>query len=74
MHSVEIDRHLYWANFEIKQIDVKKDYTIKSVTIDDGCEILKKSPIKNKRQVIRNQVNSKIGLHILNSLKKNYEK
>lgn len=65
--SAEIDRHLYWSNFEIKKFEVTKEYIIKFVTIDTLKDFdLSKFKIKNKRQVIRNQVNYDIGLHILN--------
>ncbi len=65
--SVEIDRHLYWSNFNISKIDIEKKYTIDSVTIETLKDFdLKKYPkIKNKRQVIRNQVDYEIGKHIL---------
>ena len=42
---------------------LKKQYTISNVT----CGSLKDFNIKNKRQVIRNQVNYEIGKHILDS-------
>ena len=67
--TVEIDRHLYWANFEIPKITVKKMYIHNDVTIGSLKDFdLKKYPkIKNKRQVIRNQVNYELGGHILRS-------
>ena len=66
--SAEIDRHLYWSNFKIHQIDIEKEYIIKFVTIDTlkDFDISTYKGIKNKRQVIRNQVNYKVGEHILN--------
>ena len=65
--TVEIDRHLYWSNFNISKIEVQKKYTIDKVTIGTLKDFdLKKFPkIKNKRQVIRNQVDYEIGKHIL---------
>lgn len=63
--TVEIDRHLYWSNFEIQPITIDKDYIIKYVTIKDSPVDLSESGISNKRQVIRNQVNKDVGLHIL---------
>lgn len=61
-----IDRHFYWSNFSIKPLDIKKEYIIKHVTIDTLKDFdITKFKIKNKRQVIRNQVNYEIGLHIL---------
>ncbi|MCX6076046.1 MAG: DNA cytosine methyltransferase [Campylobacterales bacterium] len=65
--NATIDRHHYWSNFDIKEIEVKKEYIIKFVKIstltDFDISIYK--GIKNKRQVIRNQVNYNIGKHIL---------
>ena len=61
--SIIIDRHLYWSNFNIDYIKIKKDYIIKYVTIKDApCDM---GDIKDKRQAIRNQVNPLIGKHIL---------
>ena len=64
-----IQRHLFWSNFEIKDIDITKD-NIRKVQIP---ELQKKHgfdlthyKIKNKRQVLRNCVNSELGLHIFN--------
>ena len=60
-----IDRHLYWSNFNILDFEVKKDYIIKHVTKKDAPFDLDSFGIKDQRQVIRNQVNSKVGKHIL---------
>lgn len=65
--SAIIDRHLYWSNFEIKEIKIDKEYIIKFVKIDTLKDFdLSTYKIANKRQVIRNQVNYKVGEHILN--------
>jgi len=61
----ELDRHLYWSNFTIGDIETTKDYIIKFVTIKDSPIDLSIYKIANKRQVIRNQVNKNVGLHIL---------
>jgi DNA (cytosine-5)-methyltransferase 1 len=76
--SVTIDRHLYWANFEIKDIKAEKMYNLSGATIDNlkDFNLSNYKKIKNKRQVIRNQVNYEIGRHILESamnIKKNYQ-
>jgi len=62
----KIDRHLYWSNFDIPSIDVEKKHIIKFVTIDTlkDFDISKYSGIKNKRQVIRNQVDYQVGAYI----------
>lgn len=63
--TVEIDRHLYWSNFNISKINIEKEYIIKNVKIDTLQDFdLSKYKIANKRQVIRNQVNYKVGKHI----------
>lgn len=66
--AAEIDRHMYWSNFKIHKIDIEKEYIIKFVKIDTlkDFDIAKYNGIKDKRQVIRNQVNYKVGEHILN--------
>ncbi len=67
--TVVIDRHFYWANFEIKQISVKKMYRHNDVIVSSlkDFDLRKYTNIKNKRQVIRNQVHYEIGKHILMS-------
>ena len=65
--TVDIDRHLYWSNFDIEPIKIDKKYIINNVTIKDApCDM---TGIKDKRQVIRNQVDSRIGKHILNTVR-----
>ena len=65
--TAEIDRHLYWSNFNITKIYVEKMYIQKYVTCASlkDFDLKKYKDIKNKRQVIRNQVNYDIGKHIL---------
>jgi len=65
--SIEIDRHYYWSNFNISKIDIIKKYTINEVVISDlkDFDLQKHKNIKNKRQVIRNQVDYEVGKHIL---------
>jgi len=65
--TVEIDRHLYWSNFNISKIDIEKKYTIGAVRIDTlkDFDLKQYKGITNKRQVIRNQVDYDIGKHIL---------
>ena len=62
--TVELDRHLYWSNFDISPIETQKDYVIKFVTKKDAPINLDGYRIKDQRQVIRNQVNADIGKHI----------
>ena len=61
-----IDRHFYWTNFFISDIEVKKNTIIERTVLSDLKDFdLSKYKIKNKQQVIRNQVNYKVGKHIL---------
>jgi DNA (cytosine-5)-methyltransferase 1 len=65
----ELQRHLFWSNFEIKDMTFAKD-NIRTAQIPDlqlkhgfdlsGCRI------PNKRQVLRNCVLPELGQHILN--------
>lgn len=67
--TVVIDRHLYWSNFPIREVAVEKEYIIKYVTCKNAPKELRDSKVKDKRQVIRNQVNPIIGKHILEELR-----
>ncbi len=64
--SAEIDRHLYWSNFNITEIETTKERIHDKTTIGDFNKLgLKDTGIKNKIQVVRNQVNYETGKHIL---------
>ncbi len=63
-----IQRHMFWSNFSIGPKEIPKD-NIRSAQIKDlqkkyGFD-LSSYKIKNKRQVLRNCVNPKLGKHIL---------
>lgn len=65
--SIEIDRHLFWSNFNLDKLQVKKEKPIAFQTGTNGRYgfNLKGIPIKHdKRQILRNLVNPEIGLHI----------
>ena len=67
-NPVQIDRHLYWSNFAIPQVE-KKIENLREVQIPQLQEIhqvdLSKYRLKNKRQILRNCVYHETGLHIL---------
>jgi len=75
----EIGRHYFWANFHIRHIKV--DYQIGTMNRQASKEKqipeylalheLKDFNVPNKRQILRNCVLPKIGLHILNESKIN---
>jgi len=63
-----IQRHMFWSNLEIPDITIDKD-NIRAAQIPDlekkyGFD-LSKYKLNNKRQVLRNCVEPKLGLHIL---------
>jgi len=65
--SVQLGRHLVWANFTIPQVDfAASDIRSKNKISDykDG-EAVAGSRIKNKRQVLRNMVDPEMGAHII---------
>lgn len=69
--TTELQRHLFWANFAIPNAEFKTD-KIRTAQIPDlqkqhGFD-LSGYKISNKRQVLRNCVFPKVGLHILNSI------
>ncbi len=67
--SVEIDRHLFWCNFKVGKLKVQKEKPIAFQTGTNGRYgfNLKGIPIKHdKRQILRNLVNPKLGAHIFN--------
>ena len=73
IESQQIQRHLFWANFNIENIEIEKD-KIRTAQIPDlqkkyGYD-LSKYKLSNKRQVLRNCVEPELGLHILNCSQK----
>ena len=66
--TVEIDRHLFWSNFNIPKIEVEKEKAIAHQTGTNGRYgfNLKGVSIKHdKRQILRNLVNPEVGEYIL---------
>ena len=65
-----IQRHLFWSNFNIKEVNIKQD-KLREAQIPDLQDKydfnLSKYKLKNKRQVLRNCVLPELGLHILKS-------
>ena len=67
-----IQRHLFWANFGIADVEIKKDH-IRTAQIPDlqkqiGMN-LESYNLENKRQILRNCVEPELGLHIINQAK-----
>jgi len=64
----KIQRHLFWANFKIKEIQIKKDNLRKAQIKDLQKKYgfnLNRIKLKNKRQILRNCVDPILGKHIL---------
>ena len=69
----ELQRHLFWSNFEIRQKDFEKD-NIRKAQISDLEKMygfdLKKYKLSNKRQILRNCVKPELGLYIFEEMYK----
>ncbi len=63
-----IDRHFYWSNFFIWSRNIEKKVIIEHAKISDlkDFDLSIYKNIKNKTQVIRNQLDYDVGKHILN--------
>jgi len=74
--SAILQRHYFWANFEIPIKEFKTDKIrtaqIKDLEKQHGYD-LSKYKISNKRQTLRNCVLPEVGLHILESAIKNIQ-
>jgi len=66
-----LQRHYFWANFDIKQIEIEQD-KIRTAQIPDLQKLhkidLSDIKIKDKRQLLRNCVHYKLWEHIINEL------
>jgi len=69
--TIELQRHLFWSNFPIKQKEFNKD-KIRTAQIPDLQKLhgfdLSEYKLKNKRQILRNCVLPELGKHILEEL------
>lgn len=71
--KVEIARHYFWSNVDIKPMDYKRDVAF-HVEKDNADKLAKTYNIylpegtKNVRKLLRNAVIPEVGLHILNEL------
>lgn len=66
--TVELDRHLFWANFNIPKVAVEKEKAIAFQTGTNGRYGFNLKGVNlgyDKRKCLRNLVNPKIGLYIL---------
>ena len=65
--SFEMQRHLFWSNFDVppRKFDKSNIRRKNKISDFDGYEIVAASKIPNKRQALRNCVDSDLGIHIL---------
>jgi len=63
--NYELDRHLFWCNFTIEPIKIEKDKKIEFAKSNLKNFDLSKYKGVNKQQLVRNEVNYKLGKHIL---------
>ena len=70
--TVVLQRHYFWSNFEITDVEFKKD-KIRIAQIPQLQELhgfdLSGYKLKNKRQILRNCVLPELGKHILDQVK-----
>jgi len=73
--TIFLDRHYFWSNFEIRKKEFKKPKVrhnkVTGKTNRYGITLLGIKLKHRKDQIIRNCVNPKLGLHILNEALKN---
>ena len=72
IHGKLIQRHLFWSNFGIENINIKNDdiRTAQIPQLQKQLNInLDKYKLPNKRQILRNCVEPKLGLHVFNQAK-----
>lgn len=74
--SAKIGRHLFWSNFHISKIELKKEKTLAEQNVKSGrygfCIKYKKINYR-KNKILRNLINPKLGLHIFNRAAGIYE-
>lgn len=67
-------RHLFWSNFELEQAEFATKHIRSKNKIADYNDLgfdISATKIKNKRQALRNCVDSELGLHVLKCVAKN---
>ena len=67
LSAQKIQRHLFWTNFFIRPLYIKKEVKHENISGSDSVYgfNLKGYKIKEKQKILRNLVNPKLGRHIL---------
>ncbi len=76
LSAIEIQRHLFWANFQIRNRGFLADNIDKGKIKEYQDRVgfnLSKYSVENKKTVLRNCVYPPLGLHILNESKSNVQ-
>ncbi len=66
--SVVLSRHLFWANFKIRQAEFGAKHIRTKNKISDFEIDISNTNISNKRQVLRNCVDSDLGLYVFEEM------
>lgn len=66
--TAKIGRHFFWSNFDIPQMELEPSDIRSKNKVSDFDIDLSNTKISNKRQVLRNCVDPKLGLHILENV------
>lgn len=68
--TFKLQRHLFWSSDIVEERDFKtsKIRSKNKISDFDGHEVVSRSKIKNKRQVLRNCILPEVGEYIFNSL------
>lgn len=75
--TARIERHLFWSNFEISQIQMPKnsvhDGSIRSWQEEFGIDISGYKFSERKDKILRNCVHPDLGAHVFNEMIKSFE-
>ncbi len=72
--TIKLERHLFWSNFDIGQIEIPKnsvhDGSIKGWQEEFGIDITSYKFSERKDKILRNCVHPDLGLHVYNEMRK----
>jgi DNA (cytosine-5)-methyltransferase 1 len=71
--SVVLSRHLFWSNFDIIPADFVAKHIRSKNKISDFETDISETEISNKRQALRNCVDSELGLYVYQQMKNNQD-
>ena len=74
--SIVLHRHPFWVNFGVDNRDFEDDRKHRNISASSvvyGCDLRENSEIKDKRAVLRNQVNPEVGLYLFEMAQKSID-